>query len=124
MFQPTNIKLYTQSKTLFASSITVCTASFMPFIGLEWYNIFCFSDFLYTPGLTSIVVNQSWKCFKYSYFYHNSWGSSVNKNGVSNCLIHLSRLFCCWNLLHISESVSIIRQNMAVPVESAVKWDN
>ena len=43
-------------------------------------NIFCLSC---TPGLTSIVVNQSSKFFKNSCFSHENQGSSVDKNGAS-----------------------------------------
>ena len=98
--------------------MTVCTLIFMLFIDF-WLNvnIFCFSDFSYTSDLTSIVFKQSSKNIKIWYFSHKNRGPSVDKNGASS---GFSSLLCCWHSWHISKSLSIIRQNVAVAVELAV----
>ena len=38
--------------------------------------------------------------------------------------IHVSSLMCCRHSRHISKTSSIIRQNVAVPVEIVGKFDN
>ena len=106
IFKPTSLKLYTQMKTLYGSSMTM----YSDFFALYWFvmiwRFFCFSDFSCTLGLTSIVIEQTSKYFKNSFFSHRNRGSSVDKNGASM----VSRLLCCRQSLHMSKSLSLIRQ--------------
>ena len=56
----------------------------MSFLDLRLYKHFFFSGFSYTPGLTSIIINQSSKCFEIWNFTYEDQGSSVDKNGNLN----------------------------------------
>ena len=89
--------------------MTVCTVIFMPFIDLWWYKQFFFLDFSYTPDLTLVIVNQ----------HHQ-----LTKMVFQMVSVHVSRLLCCWHSLHILKILSIIRQNMAAPVQPAGKLNN
>ena len=86
-------------------------------------TFFCFPDFSYTPGLTSVVFNQPTKYFKIWYFCHENPESLVDKNGTSDSFNTHVKVAVCWHSLHISRSSSKIWQNM-VTVELAGKLDN
>ena len=75
------IKNFTSSMTISSSE---CVVIFWPTYVSDDINIFCFSDFVYAPGLSSIYLNQSSKCLKNSFFSHENQGSSVDENGALN----------------------------------------
>ena len=65
----------------------------------------------------STVFKQSSKKIKIWYFSHKNRRSSVvDKNGASS---GFNSLLYSWHWWHISKSLSIIRQNVAVTVELA-----
>ena len=68
----------------FTSSMTECTVVFRSSYVCDDINIFCFSDFVYAPGLSSIDLNQSSKHFKNWFFSHENRRSSVDENGTLN----------------------------------------
>ena len=63
-------------------------------------------------GLTSVIVNQ-----KFDILATKAKDYKLMKMVLQMVSIHMSRQFCHWHSLHVSKSLSIIRQNMAVEAE-------
>ena len=82
----------------------------------DYTNIFCFFDFLYTLGLTSIAFNESSKYIKTWYFNHKNQGSSVGEKGALSGFNSRVKV--------VLKSLSITKQNVTVPVELVGKLDN
>ena len=68
----------------FTSSMIECTVILrLPYV-CDDINNFCFSNFVYAPGLSSIDLNQFSKYVKNWCFIHENRGSSVEENGALN----------------------------------------
>ena len=112
------MKLYTQSKTLYASSMTVYTVIFMIFIDLWWYKRFLFLRlFIYCWSYLNCCLRIFQ--FKNWYFSLENRGSSAEKNGVSNSSSSRVNTVVLLTFIPYMKKFIVIRQNIAVPVESA-----
>ena len=112
------MKLYTESKTLYASSMTVYTVIFMTFIDLWWYKRFLFLRlFIYSWSYLNCCLRIFQ--FKNWYFSLENRGSSAEKNGVSNGSSSGVNTVVLLTFIPYMKKFIVIRQNIAVPVESA-----
>ena len=87
------------------------------------YDIF-FSDFSYTPGLTSIVFNQSSKYIKIWYLSHKIRESSVGKKGASSGFNSRAKPVVLLTFMACIGKLTGNWQNVAAPVELVGKLDN
>ena len=101
----------------FTSSMTECTVVFTPLYVCNDINIFCISDFVYAPGLSSIDLKQCSKYFK-NWFSHENRGSSIDENGALNGFNLRDDVVVLLTFM-ISKKLSNIKQNSAVPAASA-----
>ena len=92
-----------------------------PFQICDYINIFYFSDFSYTPGLTAIIFNPS-NISKFDILVTKSEDHQLAKRVLQVVSIHV--LLCYCHSCHVLESYSIIKQNLASPVEVVSKLDN
>ena len=98
--------------------MTECTVFSKLLYVCDDINIFCFLDFVYTPGLASIDLNQSSKYFNNWFFSHEKRESSVDKDSALNGFNSRGNTVVLLTFM-VSKDLSKIKQNLAIPAASA-----
>ena len=104
--------LYGSMKNWFLCHFQIC----------DYLNIFWFSDFFILLALFELFLTLQ-NILKFNILVTKSENQQLGKRGASgsfNSRVKVVVLLTSW---HVSESLSMIRENMAVPVELVGKLD-